>query len=46
MSKLMYKRVVGDVGFKDAEHWITLHPNGKGNGKGTPARVASSTVKL
>jgi hypothetical protein len=39
MSKLMYKRVVGDVGFKDAEHWITLHPNGKGNGKGTPALI-------
>lgn len=39
MSKLMYKRVVGDAGFKDAEHWITLHPNGKGNGKGTPALI-------
>lgn len=39
MNKLMYKRVVGDVGFKDAEHWITLHPNGKGNGKGTPALI-------
>lgn len=38
MSKLMYKRVVGDAGFKDAEHWITLHPNGKGN-KGQPALI-------
>ena len=39
MSKLMYKRVVGAVGFTDAEHWITLHPNGKGNGKGQPALI-------
>ena len=23
----------------DAEHWITLHPNGKGNGRGTPALI-------
>ncbi len=38
MSKLMYKRVVGDAGFKDAEHWITLHPNGKGT-KGQPALI-------
>jgi len=39
MSKLMYKRLVGQVGFTDAEHWITLHPNGKGNGKGQPALI-------
>lgn len=44
MSKLIYKQIVGDAGFRevrrseDAEHWITVHPNGKEN-KGSPVLI-------
>lgn len=44
MSRFIYKQVVGDSGFRevqptqDAEHWITVHPNGKQH-KGSPVLI-------